>query len=73
MTTRYGFKYKDYLLECDPMPMADGRYGSQVTVRGADGSEAIERRFPALDYFSTELEAVEHAKYWGKSWVDDHG
>ncbi len=72
MTTNHGFKYKDFLLDCDPMPMSDGRFGSQVTVRSVGGPIAIERRFPALDYFLTEQEAVDHAKYWGISWVDEN-
>jgi hypothetical protein len=78
MATKFGFRFEhdgtEYLLHCDPMPMADGRFGSQVVIiRGHDGSSVIERRFPALDYFATEVEAVEHAKAWGIDWIRDHG
>lgn len=70
MATKFGFRYEhngtEYLLHCDPMPMADGKFGSQVAViSGHDGASLIERLFPALDYFSTEAEAVDHAKALG--------
>jgi hypothetical protein len=78
MSTKYGYKYTyngtEYLLHCDPMPMADGRFGAQVIIiRGHDGSELIERRFPALDYFDTEEEAADYARHWGAQWIEDHG
>jgi hypothetical protein len=78
MATKHGFRYEfngtEYLLHCEPMTMADGRFGSQVTVTsGHDGAQITERRFPALDYFPTEGEAVEHAKVWGLNWIHDHG
>lgn len=77
MSTNFGFRYDyegtEYLLHCDPMPMADGRFGSQVIViSGHDGAEIVERRFPALDYFATEADAVEHAKAWGIAWIKDN-
>lgn len=56
---------------CDPMPMADGRFGAQVMIGNEEGASHVERMFPALDYFKTEAEAVTHAKAWGVRWVDN--
>lgn len=72
MVTKHGIKYRGFLLHCDPMPMADGRFGAQVVIATEEGYEHVERSFPALGYFSAEEEAVAYAKEWGKSWVDDH-
>jgi hypothetical protein len=78
MATKFGFKLLhngvEYLMHCDPMPMADGRFGAQVVIiKGHDGPVVIERRFPALDYFDTEAEAVEHARQWGGGWIVGNG
>ena len=73
MTTKHGFRYKQYLLHCDPMPMADGRFGAQVTIASEEGNHHVDRRFPSLDEFDTEGEAVAYAKAWGIRWVDDRG
>jgi hypothetical protein len=78
MATKFGFKVHhngtEYLMHCDPMPMADGRFGAQVVIiSGHDGPELIERRFPALDEFDTEEEAVEHSRKWGRAWIADNG
>jgi hypothetical protein len=75
MATKYGFKVGQYLLHCDPMPMpmADGRFGAQVVIYSEEGTETVARRFPALEEFATEKEAVEHARAWGHAWVKDNG
>jgi hypothetical protein len=72
MATKYGYKIGNYLLHCDPMPMADGRFGAQVVIYSQEGTETVARRFPALQEFATEAEAVEHARAWGAAWVKDH-
>jgi hypothetical protein len=73
MTLKYGFFYNGYELHCDPMKMMDGRFGAQVFICDDRGSERLERQFPALEYFATEKEAVDHAYAFGKRWVDDRG
>ena len=73
MTTKHGFKYGRYLLRCDPMPMADGRFGAQVVVTSEEGNDHVERPFPSLGEFNTEADAVAHARAWGVRWVDDRG
>lgn len=78
MATQYGFKVIhdkiEYLLDCDPMPMADGRFGAQVVITtGHDGAVISSRRYPSLEYFKTEAEAVEYAKEWGKAWIRENG
>ncbi|KVD57296.1 hypothetical protein WI87_18825 [Burkholderia ubonensis] len=78
MATKHGFKRThngtEYLMHCDPMPFADGRFGAQVVITtGHDGSAVVERRFPALGEFDTEEEAVEYARQWGRTWIDDNG
>lgn len=72
MTTKHGFTYRNFRLLCDPMPMASGQFGAQVVIENEDGDSTMARRFPALDYFRTEQEAVEHARAWGERWVDDY-
>ncbi len=71
MVTNHGFKYRGFLLHSDPMPMADGRFGSQAMIGNEEGASHGERMFPALDYFKTEGEAVAHAKAWGVRWVNN--
>ncbi|TAM15921.1 MAG: hypothetical protein EPN65_16535 [Pandoraea sp.] len=78
MATEHGYKLvhngTEYLLHCDPMPMADGRFGAQVViVTGHDGPALVERRFSALEYFEVEDEAVRYARKWGEAWVRDNG
>ena len=74
MPVKYGYSYKGYDLHCDPMPMADGRFGAQVAVyKHATGSEKFGRKFPALGYFATEQKAAEHGKAVGMRWVDENG
>lgn len=74
MSRKHNFKHGQFVLHCAPMPMADGRFGSQVVISsGHDGPELVERLFSSLAYFDTEAEAVEHAKQWGIRWVDDNG
>lgn len=78
MATDHGYKLThngtEYLLHCDPMPMADGRFGAQVIViSGHDGPALVERRFPALEYFDTEDEAVQYARDWAKAWISENG
>ena len=71
MTTKHAFRYHGYLLHCDPMPMADGRFGAQVVIANEEGSSHLDRLFPSLEYFETEGDAVAYAKAWGIRWVDD--
>jgi hypothetical protein len=78
MATKHGFKVThngtEYLLHCDPMPMADGRFGAQAIVsNGHNGPALIERRFPALEYFTTEDEAVAYAREWALNWIRENG
>lgn len=74
MTTKHGFRHKDYLLHCDPMPLRNGRFGAQVRVEsGHGGATMFNRLFPSLGDFATEAEAVEHAKQVGMRWIDDQG
>lgn len=73
MATKHGFRYGRYLFHCDPMPLADGRFGAQVVVASEDGADHVERLFPSLAEFPTEADAVAHAKAWGIRWVDDNG
>ncbi|AOY99919.1 hypothetical protein BKK81_12190 [Cupriavidus sp. USMAHM13] len=78
MATKHGFKLThnnvEYLLDCDPMPMADGRFGAQVCITtGHDGAELITRLYPSLDHFATEEEAVSYARDWGRAWIRDNG
>ncbi len=72
MTTKHGVKYRGFTLHCDPMQLADGRFSAQVVIGNEEGDTQIDRRFPALDDFPTEAEAVQYAKAWGIQWVDDH-
>lgn len=67
----YSYKYRACVLACDPMPMADGRFGAQVVIYDHRGAEVQTRRFPALEYFAEEKDAVEHAYKVGKQIVDD--
>lgn len=71
MTIRYGFNYKGFKLACDPMPMANGNFGAQVVIYSDIGEETITRRYPALEYFSTEKDAVGHGHAVGKWIVDE--
>lgn len=73
MTTQYGFNYRGYRLHCDPMPMTDGRFGAQVMIASEEGNQHVERKFPSLDEFDSEAEAVDCAKAWGIRWVDNQG
>lgn len=71
MATKHGFKYRGFILHCDPMPMADGRFGAQVAIANEEGKSHLERMFPSLDYFLTEDEAVAHSRAYGHRWIDD--
>lgn len=73
MTTKHGFNHLGYRLNCDPMPMADGRFGAQVTIESEEENQHIDRRYPSLEVFDSEAEAVDFAKVWGIRWVDDQG
>lgn len=73
MATKHGYRVGKYELHCDPMPMADGRFGAQVVIYTNEVGKLVERRFPALDYFDTEAEAVAHARGWGERWIEDNG
>jgi hypothetical protein len=66
--------YKGYLFDCEPMPLTDGRFGAQIII-SKDGvwEPVTSKRFPALENFPTEDEAIEFSKQWGKQWVDDQG
>lgn len=71
MTTSH--THKGYVLHCDPMPMADGRFGSQVVIQPGKGDREVKRHFPAQKFFAAEQDAVEYEKKWGEAWVDKHG
>ena len=72
MEGKYDFPYKGRILHCDPMPMADGRFGAQVTIASGHGSPGIsEQTFPALRYFDKEADAVEYAHDYGRRWIND--
>lgn len=71
MMTKHGMRYGNFILRCDPLHMADGRFGAQVVVADEDGTQLVGQLFPALDPFATEAEAVAHAQEWGKKWVHD--
>lgn len=73
MITRRGTKYKTYFLNCDPMPLASGRFSAQIVISSDEGNDVVERTFPPLGEFDTEDEAVEYSKSWGRRWVDDNG
>lgn len=73
MATKHVFRVDRYELHCEPMPMADGRFGAQVVIYSNEGAELFARHFPALDYFATEDEAVQHALGVGKRWIAEHG
>lgn len=69
MTINYGFKRDGFALACDPLRMADGRFGAQVTVYTEEGIETVARRFPALGYFQSEEDAVGHALVVGEGLI----
>ena len=66
----YGFAYKGFKLACDPMPMADGRFGAQVVIYEDTGSEMLTHRHSSLGYFEKEEDAVGCAYAFAKNWVD---
>ena len=72
MATKHGFKYRGFTLHCDSMQLADGRFSAQVVIGNEEGDTHVDRRFPSLDEFHTEAEAVQYAREWGTRWVDDH-
>ena len=72
MTTKHGMRYKNFILRCDPVPAADGRFAAQASVANEDGAALVERLSPALGHFASEAEAIDHAREWGKKWADDH-
>jgi len=51
--------------------MANGSFGAQVVIYSDIGEETIARRYPALDYFSTEEDAAGHGYAVGKRIVDE--
>lgn len=74
MATKHRFQYKGYALDCDPMPMKDGRFGAQVAIwRFPIGTGEKGQFLTTLGYFDTEADAVEHARTIGARWVDDNG
>jgi len=71
MSDENTFIYKGFQLNCDPMPMADGRFGAQVLV--LEGETTLQAfLFPALAYFPTEKEAVEHGEQTGIRWIEEN-
>jgi hypothetical protein len=62
--------YLGYLFICEPMVLDDGRFGAQILIRSNNGILITENRFPSLEDFSNEHDAIEYAKRWGKAWVD---
>ena len=67
-----GLHYQGYLLNCDPMPLMDGRFGAQIVITSKRGEIVIEKLFPSLEAFSNRYDAIEYARRWGKAWVDDN-
>lgn len=71
MATDHSFKYRGHHLHCGPLAMADGRFGAQVVVAEESGDVALDHRFPVLDCFLTEAEAVAHGRAVGERFVDE--
>ena len=60
----------EYVLCCEPMDLADGRFGAQIVITlGLDGGEIMDRRFPFFPGFRTKAEAVEFARVFGINWI----
>lgn len=72
MTTSREVHYRRYLLACEPRSLPDGRFGAQIAITLENGRLVIEKRFPALEIFSDERDAIEYAKRWGRAWVDEN-
>ena len=72
MLTKHGMRYKNFILQWEPAPTADGRFGAQMIVADEEGSPLVEERAPTLGIFATEEEAIDHAKEWGRKWADEH-
>lgn len=67
---KHVFEYRGRQLRCDPMPMADGKFGAQLVVTHRDGAADVDTSFPSLGYFDTEGDAVAYAKAFGVKHVD---
>lgn len=71
MTTKTNFRYRGYLLNCEPRQLVDGRFEAQASVAvELAGHEVVVQHFPALEYFVTEVTAAEYAKRWATRWID---
>ncbi len=68
------FAHRQYLFDCEPVRMPDGRYGAMVIIiRANSGSFVTSRRFPDPEYFVEADHAVEHARQWAVDWIDQYG
>ena len=68
MTTR-SF-YRDNLLSCQPMRLADGRYQARVGITSLGGDKTRSQRFLDLEILATEAAASERARQAGMDWID---
>lgn len=70
MTTKYGFTYGRYRLDCDPLPDG-GRFSARCAVYDQRGTNLANRERIG-EPCDTEAEAVERARQFGIRWVEAH-
>jgi hypothetical protein len=67
--------YRDYVIDCRPIPLADAQYWPKVSVSPTVSYRGRQRRcivaHPSAQHFATAAAAAEFSLAWGKRWVDE--
>jgi len=64
-------QYKGYLVHAAATPLHNGLYAATLQIEKPAEACASTARFPELDYFFEEEQALAYATRWGRLWIDN--
>lgn len=62
------FQHRGYSIDCAPRELDDGTFGAQVVLTKIGYNP--EKKFDALPVFTTDSDAIAHAKKFAESWLE---
>jgi hypothetical protein len=64
-------QYKGYLVHAAATPLHNGLYAATLHIETPAETCTPATRFPELDYFFEEEQALAYATRWGRMWIDN--
>ncbi len=67
-------QYNGYAVQPSAHRLPDGSFSSNLLLERTGSSRAEGRyQFYSLDYFPSEVQALQHSARWARHWVDTRG